>query len=99
MDFKELDPVLHSQLRLAIMSVLISEQEAEFTVLKEKTNATAGNLSVQINKLKDAAYIEVTKQFKDNYPQTICKITEEGRQAFGNYVKSIQSYLHAGTKK
>ncbi|RPE14047.1 transcriptional regulator [Chitinophaga lutea] len=99
MDFKELDPVLHSQLRLAIMSVLISEEEAEFTLLKEKTNATAGNLSVQINKLKDASYIEVTKQFKDNYPQTICKITAEGKRAFENYVKSIQSYLHAGKKK
>lgn len=99
MDFKELDPVLHSQLRLAIMSVLISEQEAEFTFLKEKTNATAGNLSVQINKLKDAGYIEVIKQFKENYPQTICRITTEGVKAFESYVKSIQSYLHTGRKK
>lgn len=99
MDFKELDPVLHSQLRLAIMSVLISEQEAEFTFLKEKTNATAGNLSVQINKLKDAGYIEVIKQFKENYPQTICRITPEGVKAFESYVKSIQSYLHTGRKK
>ncbi|WP_343700074.1 transcriptional regulator [Chitinophaga sp.] len=99
MDFKELDPVLHSQLRLAIMAVLISEQEAEFTLLKEKTSATAGNLSVQINKLKEAAYIDVAKQFKDNYPQTICRITDTGRRAFGNYVKSIESYLHAGKKK
>ncbi|UYQ93269.1 transcriptional regulator [Chitinophaga horti] len=96
MDFQELDPVLHSQLRLAIMSVLISVKEAEFTFLKEKTNATAGNLSVQINKLKEVAYIEVIKQFKDNYPQTICKITPTGVAAFENYVKSIQSYLNAG---
>ncbi|MEZ2441107.1 DNA-binding MarR family transcriptional regulator [Chitinophaga sp. W3I9] len=96
MDFKDLDPVLHSQLRLAIMSVLISEKEAEFTLLKEKTNATAGNLSVQINKLRDAEYISVVKQFKDNYPQTICKITSTGRKAFENYVTSIQSYLKAG---
>lgn len=96
MDFKELDPVLHSQLRLAIMSVLISVKEAEFTFLKEKTNATAGNLSVQINKLKDAEYIEVIKQFKDNYPQTICKITPKGINAFEEYVKSIQSYLNTG---
>jgi DNA-binding transcriptional ArsR family regulator len=96
MDFKELDPVLHSQLRLAIMSVLITVKEAEFTFLKEKTNATAGNLSVQINKLKDAEYIEVIKQFKDNYPQTICKITPKGITAFEEYVKSIQSYLNTG---
>ena len=73
--FKDLDPILHSQLRLAVMSLLISVKEAEFTFLKEKTNATAGNLSVQIQKLKEAGYIEVIKQFKDNYPQTICKIT------------------------
>lgn len=98
MDFKELDPVLHSQLRLAIMSILISDKEAEFTYLKEKTNATAGNLSVQINKLKEAAYIEVVKQFKDNYPQTVCHITAKGNAAFENYVKSIQTYINTGKR-
>jgi hypothetical protein len=91
--FKDLDPILHSQLRLAVVSLLISVKEAEFTFLKEKTNATAGNLSVQINKLKDAGYIDVTKQFKDNYPQTICKITPLGIKSFEEYVKSLQSYL------
>ncbi|NLR61997.1 transcriptional regulator [Chitinophaga polysaccharea] len=99
MDFKDLDPVLHSQLRLAIMSILVSEEEAEFMLLKEKTNATAGNLSVQINKLRDAAYITVLKQFKENYPQTICKITATGKKAFSDYVASIQSYLNAGKRK
>jgi len=93
MDFKALDPVLHSQLRLAIMSVLVGIKEAEFTFLKEKTNATAGNLSVQINKLREAGYIEVIKQFKDNYPQTICSISREGIAAFENYIVSIQSYF------
>ena len=91
--FKDLDPILHSQLRLAVMSLLISVKEAEFTFLKEKTNATAGNLSVQIQKLKEAGYIEVIKQFKDNYPQTICKITIPGIHAFEEYVKSLQTYL------
>jgi DNA-binding transcriptional ArsR family regulator len=91
--FKELDPILHSQLRLAVMSLLISVKEAEFTFLKEKTNATAGNLSVQIQKLKDAGYIEVVKQFKDNYPQTICKITNEGITAFEKYVENLKTYL------
>ena len=94
MEFKELDPVLHSQLRLAVISLLISVREAEFTFLKEKTNSTAGNLSVQINKLKDAGYIEVTKQFNNNYPQTICKITKKGIDAFENYVKALQSYMN-----
>lgn len=94
MEFKELDPILHSQLRLAIISLLISVKEAEFTFLKEKTNSTAGNLSVQINKLKDANYIEVTKQFNNNYPQTICKITKVGIEAFEAYVKALQSYMN-----
>lgn len=92
--FKELDPILHSQLRLAVMSLLISVKEAEFTFLKEKTNATAGNLSVQINKLKEAGYIEVIKQFNKNYPQTICKITKTGIDAFEIYVKALQTYMH-----
>lgn len=91
--FKDLNPILHSQLRLAVMSLLITVKEAEFTFLRDKTNATAGNLSVQIQKLKDAGYIEVTKQFKDNYPQTICRITKEGIHAFEEYVKSLQGYL------
>ncbi|MEP7238259.1 MAG: transcriptional regulator [Ferruginibacter sp.] len=96
MEFKELDPILHSQLRLAVVSLLISVREAEFTFLKEKTNSTAGNLSVQINKLKDAGYIEVTKQFSNNYPQTICKITKKGIEAFETYVTALQSYMNPG---
>ena len=96
--FKELDPILHSQLRLAVMSLLISVKEAEFTFIKEKTNATAGNLSVQVQKLKDAGYIEVIKEFKDNYPNTTCKITKQGIQAFEDYVKALQEYLQLGQK-
>lgn len=75
------------------MSLLISVKEAEFTFLKEKTNATAGNLSVQVQKLKDAGYIDVIKQFKDNYPQTTCKITRKGIEAFEKYVNNLQAYL------
>ncbi len=93
--FKELDPILHSQLRLAAMSLLISVREAEFTFIREKTNSTAGNLSVQLNKLKDAGYIEITKQFKNNYPQTLCKITPLGIDSFEQYVKDLQQYLNA----
>ncbi|HRD42854.1 MAG: transcriptional regulator [Bacteroidetes bacterium] len=91
--FKELDPILHSQLRLAVISLLISVKEAEFTFVKEKTNATAGNLSVQLNKLKEAGYLSIHKQFKDNYPQTICKITAKGINAFEDYVNALQSYM------
>ncbi|HEV2353334.1 MAG TPA: transcriptional regulator [Puia sp.] len=92
--FKDLNPILHSQLRLAIVSLLITVKEAEFTYLREKTDATAGNLSVQINKLKEAGYIDVTKSFKDNYPQTVCRITQAGVRAFEEYVRDLQAYLN-----
>ena len=91
--FKDLDPILHSQLRLAIVSLLISVKEAEFTFLREKTNASAGNLSVQLIKLKEAGYVDITKQFKDNYPQTLCKITRKGVSAFEVYVNALRSYI------
>ena len=94
--FKELDPILHSQLRLAVMSLLISVKEAEFTFIREKTNSSAGNLSVQVQKLKEAGYIEVNKQFKDNYPLTTCRVTPKGIEAFENYVKALQDYLQVG---
>lgn len=95
--FKELDPILHSQLRLAVMSLLISVREAEFNFIREKTNATAGNLSVQLNKLKDVGYIDITKQFKDNYPLTTCRISPKGIDAFDQYVKDLQQYLDRRT--
>ncbi len=93
-EFNELDPILHSQLRLAVISLLVSVKEAEFTFLKEKTGATAGNLSVQLQKLKEAGYIEIIKQFKDNYPQTLCRITKNGIQAFEDYVTNLKQYLN-----
>jgi DNA-binding MarR family transcriptional regulator len=75
------------------MSLLIGVKEAEFTYIKEKTGATAGNLSVQVQKLKDAGYIDVTKQFKDNYPQTLCRVTSAGSKAFEVYVQALQEYI------
>jgi DNA-binding MarR family transcriptional regulator len=94
--FEELDPVLHSQLRLAIMSVLISVESAEFNSLLDKTGATRGNLSVQIAKLSEAGYLEITKSFRKNYPLTTCKITTKGIEAFEKYVRALQSYLKTG---
>lgn len=91
--FKDLDPILHTQLRLAVMSILMTVAEAEFTYIKEKTGATAGNLSVQIDKLRTAEYITVTKSFKNNYPLTVCKITPKGREAFEAYVNALKSYI------
>ncbi|MBD8488557.1 transcriptional regulator [Echinicola sp. CAU 1574] len=91
--FKALDPVLHSQLRLAIVSLLMSVEEAEFTYIKEKTGATAGNLSVQITKLKAAGYVAVEKSFRENFPLTTCALTKEGKQAFETYVKALEDYI------
>ena len=96
--FKDLDPVLHSQLRLAIISLLISVEEAEFNFLKEKTNATSGNLSVQLDKLKTEGYIEVSKSFRNNYPLTVCKITKKGINAFEKYVDTLKSYINPKNK-
>ncbi len=91
--FAPLDPLLHSQLRLAIMSLLMNVEEADFNYIKEKTESTSGNLSVQVNKLKDANYIKVEKSFKDNYPLTKCKITKNGINAFENYLNALRSYI------
>jgi DNA-binding MarR family transcriptional regulator len=90
---KELDPLLHSQLRLGVMSILISVESAEFTFLKEKTNSTAGNLSVQLDKLSEAGYIAVEKSFKGKKPLTTCKITKQGLKAFEEYVNSLKEYI------
>ena len=92
--FRELDPLLHSQLRLAIMSILISVDSADFIYLREKTDATAGNLSVQIGKLKEAGYISVSKSFGESYPQTMCRITGLGRKKFAEYVAALNDYLN-----
>lgn len=94
--FKDLDPLLHSQLRLAIVSLLISVEEAEFSFIKEKTNATAGNISVQLDKLQEAGYIKIEKTFKGKYPLTKCSITKKGIKAFEDYVKIIQQYIQPG---
>lgn len=91
--FKELDPLLHSQVRLAIMSILIGVKNAGFAYLLEHINTTKGNLSFQINKLKEAGYIEVTKSFKGNYPLTTCQISDKGVDAYDKYVNAIDEYF------
>lgn len=93
--FPKLDPILHSELRLAVMSILIGVDEADFTYLKKQTGATSGNLSVQIDKLMAAGYITVEKSFKGKVPHTTCKITTTGQEAFNKYVESLKEYLSA----
>ena len=91
---KELDPLLHSQLRLAIVSILMNLEEADFVYLKAKTEATSGNLSVQIDKLSTAGYISVEKTFAGKMPRTVCRITDKGRQAFAQYVATLKQLLN-----
>mgnify|MGYP001142070570 CR=1 FL=1 len=91
--YDELDSLIHSPLRLAIMSILVSVREAEFNFLKAETKASSGNLSVQIKKLGEAGYLEVEKTFKNNYPLTTCRITDRGVEAFENYVATLRKYI------
>ena len=90
---KELDPLLHSQLRLAVMSILMNVDEADFVYLKEKTSSTAGNLSVQLDKLFAAGYISVEKSFVGKKTRTLCKVTAKGREAFEQYVEDLKTLL------
>lgn len=90
---RELDPLLHSQLRLAVVSLLLSVEEADFSYLKDKTQATSGNLSVQIDKLSEAGYIEVRKEIIGKKPRTSCRLTDKGRDALKEYVSALKEYL------
>ena len=90
---KELDPLLRSQLRLAVMSILMNVDEADFVYLKEKTSSTAGNLSVQLDKLFAAGYISVEKSFVGKKTRTLCKVTAKGREAFEQYVEDLKKLL------
>jgi hypothetical protein len=91
---KELDPLLHSQLRLAVMSILMNVEEADFVYLREKTDSTAGNLSVQLDKLSAAGYIAIEKGFAGKKTRTVCRVTEQGRRAFEDYVEALRQYIH-----
>lgn len=91
--FTKLDPLLHSQIRLAVMSTLVSVETASFPYLKEITEATAGNLSVQITKLAEAEYITIEKGFEGKKPKTTCRITDHGRDAFNQYIKALKTYF------
>jgi len=89
----QLDPLLHNTLRLAIMSILVSVKEADFSYLQEATSSSNGNLSVQITKLKDAEYINVKKTFVNNYPKTTCSISKKGIKALEDYVRNLKFYI------
>ena len=91
--FKKLNPLLHSELRLAVMSILVGVDEAGFVYIRKQTGATAGNLSVQLEKLSEAGYIAVEKGFKGKKPCTTCRVTEAGISAFSEYVAALMDYI------
>jgi DNA-binding MarR family transcriptional regulator len=91
--YKDLDPLLHSQLRLAIISMLVASKKVEFTHIVEETKAAAGNISIQIKKLNEAGYVNVEKTFKNNYPKTMLSITNKGVKAFESYVNNLRNYI------
>jgi len=95
---KDLDPLLHSQLRLAVVSILMSVEEADFVYLKEKTNSTAGNISVQLEKLSEAGYIETNRTLDGKHTRTVCRMTDKGRKAFADYVEALKDYLNVNKK-
>ena len=90
---KPLDPLLHSQLRLAVMSLLMNLDEADFVYIKLQTQATAGNLSVQLDKLAEAGYVTIEKGYAGKKPRTTCRVTEKGKEAFAAYVDALRDYL------
>jgi DNA-binding MarR family transcriptional regulator len=91
--FKELNPLLHSELRLAVMSILIGVESADFVFIRQQSGATAGNLSVQLDKLSKAGYITIEKSFRGKMPCTLCRITDTGREAFAEYIEALKTYF------
>lgn len=91
--FVQLDPVIHSRIRLAILSILASVKEASFHYLKETIGTTDGNLSANLSKLEEARYISIKKAFKGKKPLTTCRITDKGTKAFSEYLKALESYI------
>lgn len=95
--FNPLDPILHSQIRLAIVAILAGVENADFIYLKEQIKVSAGNLSLQLGKLQEAGYISLEKGFKGKYPKTTCTLTETGRSAYVKYVDALKTYLQPAT--
>jgi DNA-binding MarR family transcriptional regulator len=92
-DYQQIDDIIHSRIRTAIMAVLVSVEEAEFTFLKEKVNATDGNLSIHLKKLEEAGYISVSKKFVDRKPVSRYRITKKGHKAFENYINTLENII------
>ena len=95
-DYRKLDTLLHSRIRLAIVSLLAGCEEAEFTFIRNSVKATDGNMNSHMKKLEEAAYVEVKKEFQNRKPVTFYKLTDKGRSAFNEYVRQLSGFLHSG---
>jgi DNA-binding HxlR family transcriptional regulator len=96
--FEPLDPVIHSRVRLAVLSILITARHADFNYLKKETETMDGNLSTHLAKLEEAGYIQVKKSFQGKKPLTTCALTERGKSAFAKYLRALESYFPAEKK-
>jgi len=92
-DYQQLDEIIHSRIRLAIIAVLISLEEAEFTFIRDKINASDGNLSIHLKKLEEAGYISVKKEFVNRKPVSTYKLTRKGHNAFEIYVSRLEQLI------
>ncbi len=92
-DYQQIDDLIHSRIRLAIISVLITVEEANFNFIKKQINATDGNLSVHLRKLEDAGYISVKKEFENRKPVSKYKITRKGKKAFQAYIEKLEQLI------
>ncbi len=95
-DYQKIDNFIHSRIRLAIMAVLASVDEMDFNSIKKSVNATDGNLSVHLKKLEEGGYIQIEKKFIQRKPMTTCQLTEKGKQAFTDYIATVEDFLNRG---
>jgi DNA-binding HxlR family transcriptional regulator len=92
-ELPDLDPVIHGKLRLAVLSLLVGVEDADFTWLREKTGSTDGNLGAQMLKLEEAGYVAMQKRFVGRKPQTLYRMTPKGRKALAGYVAALKRLL------
>lgn len=92
-DHKNIDEILHSRMRLAILAILSTVDEIDFTSLCKEVNTTNGNLSAHLKKLENISYITIEKQFVDKKPLTTCKVTEKGLKAFQDYLDMVEQLI------
>jgi DNA-binding HxlR family transcriptional regulator len=92
-DYQQLDDIIHSRIRLAIISVLTSVEEAEFTFIRDKVITTDGNLSVHLKKLEAVGYIQVKKRFVERKPLSSYSLTAKGKKAFVLYIERLEKLI------